>query len=63
MSGADENEWITWGGGDCPVDPTDNVEVKLRNGMFSSAAEAWTFSWVHMDDDAEQDIIAYRVIP
>jgi len=47
--------WIEWKGGKRPVVKNECVQVLLRNG-------AVTEDWRHLPSDAEQDIIAYRVV-
>jgi len=53
------NDWIVWGGGKCPVELIQMVEVKFRD-MESEASKAGYYSWSH--DDNCGDIIAYRVL-
>ncbi|MDY0929103.1 hypothetical protein SOM41_22385 [Enterobacter sp. CFBP8995] len=55
-----ENDgWIEWRGGYCPVAYLSEVQVKYRDGceMEDTAGD---FSWTH--DNEPDDIIAYRVI-
>lgn len=56
--------WIEWSGGECPVPPTTDVDVQLRNGEMTireangdSLAGDW--NWDH--DGGDGDIIRYRV--
>lgn len=56
-----ENDgWIEWGGGDCPISEKDTVEVLSRNGKKATLSRAHTWDWTHIDSGS--DIIAYRVI-
>lgn len=52
--------WITWHGGECPVDGGMVVEVALRYGDRANIppSKAWLFSWEDFDED--DDIVAYR---
>ena len=59
-----ENEgWIEWSGGECPVDGDAIVEVKLRNSnpdsRQSNSDRAGDFYWSH--EGSGYDIIAYRL--
>jgi len=51
--------WIEWGGGECPVHESANVDIKLENGSEKSDAPASAFIWQH--DDDVTNIIAYRL--
>ena len=51
--------WITWTGGDCPVDDDTRVEVKYRSGD-TVYWQASTLRWYHMGTPG--DIVAYQVI-
>lgn len=51
--------WIEWKGGDCPVGPDVEVEVKLRGGS-NSTSKASGYAWKKWGTD--DDIIAYRVL-
>lgn len=58
---AASEEWIEWGGGECPVDSDAIVEVRCRNHnryKFNSD-RAGDFDWSH--DGVDGDIIAYRL--
>ena len=69
MSGAAENEWIAWGGGECPLPEDARVHVRLRSGIDSEQLRArpipaGNFDWSAGSVDPDgSDIIAYRVIP
>lgn len=52
--------WIEWGGGECPVEAQQSVEVKLR-GAIENSNTASEFYWRHCQ--SRGDIIAYRIIP
>ena len=55
---AKNDDWIEWGGGECPVDGDVVVDVKLNghDGVFTHIAS--TISWRHVWQSA--NIIAYR---
>lgn len=55
-----ENDaWIEWGGGECPVDKNAKVEFKSPGGS-AGLQRAKYLNWFH--NGAGDDIIAYRVI-
>ena len=53
---ADDDEWIPWGGGECPTGKS--VFVRLRNG-YTSHARSTGYRWAH--DNNGSDIIAYKI--
>lgn len=55
---ADDDGWIPWHGGDCPVDPTAFMHVRYRDGEEGSGSQYW---WDH--SDRPRDIIAYKPEP
>ena len=55
----DADGWISWTGGECPVDATTRLDVRCRNGDGERGTLAWMFSWSHEDEG--DDIVAYRV--
>jgi len=61
----DGSDWIEWAGGECPVADDVFVTVRIRDRAKCRAsgetAEAYTWSWAHIPEDAGQDIIAYRL--
>lgn len=56
---AKNDGWIDWGGGDCPVDGREMVDVIFGHGgrMSTNIADCWC--WSH--DGTNSDIIAYRL--
>lgn len=66
--------WIEWAGGECPVAHHTMVQVKFRDGIYSSqhpgaTAGYWhgngspeTSCWLHDDENPNSDIIAYRLV-
>ena len=58
---AEDDGWIPWAGGECPVDENVLVYIRCRDGHISRKAESavyWT--WHHKNKD--YDIIAYKVV-
>lgn len=61
----EDDGWIDWAGGECPVSPNTWVEVKFREGGRTWDGEAWTWIWLHDGRggrDPDYDIVAYRVV-
>ena len=56
-----ESEWIEWAGGKCPVEGHRRVEARLRDGTIERL-DADSLDFEHLPDDAEADIVAYRVL-
>ncbi|KAA5932347.1 MULTISPECIES: hypothetical protein [unclassified Pantoea] len=58
-----ENDgWIEWGGGECPVDKKQVVHLKFRDGKVDDDGnKAFIMRWSHIGTG--WDIIAYRIIP
>lgn len=60
------NEWITWEGGVCPLEPGQFHDRKYRDGRFSYRIKCETIDtlrramWQH--DGVAEDILAYRVV-
>lgn len=54
-----ENEWIDWYGGECPVEPTEKLEVTLRGGETLTRIASQLFWDIK---NSASDIIKYRVI-
>lgn len=52
--------WINWGGGDCPVAPQTNIEVRLRYGTEGPSSNPHGLRWSHGLGDG--DIVAYRIV-
>jgi len=55
----DDDGWIKWEGGSCPVPPGVEIRAKLRNGMQPPPWVAGGCRWEH--HDTITDIVAYRV--
>jgi hypothetical protein len=57
--------WITWNGGECPVDPETPVMVRYRADAddFDFASyrrfRAGAVVWQHYDTAPETDVVAY----
>lgn len=61
--------WIPWAGGDCPVDGTVDVQVRLRGGVELPImpARKLPVEWHHWKDivegeDCEDDDISYSTM-
>ena len=56
---AKNDGWIEWGGGECPVNPSEMVDVIFGRGgrVSTNIADCWL--WNHSGTDS--DIIAYRM--
>ena len=56
---AKNDDWIEWGGGECPVNPSEMVDVIFGRGgrVSTNIADCWR--WNHSGTDS--DIIAYRL--
>jgi len=61
----DDDGWIAWGGGECPVSSEETVEVRLRDFIHTSRDHAHAYYWSHKrgtGDRGTGDIIAYRIV-
>lgn len=56
---AENDGWIEWGGGECPVDNATKVDIKFRTGGIVSGVEAGEYYWPKTGH--EYAIIAYRL--
>lgn len=62
------NEWIEWGGGECPVDGDVRVKYRMReddDGWHddTQACDAARLDWSHCSErERGHDIVAYRVV-
>lgn len=59
LTGIIVDDWIEWGGGECPVNASEVVDVIFGRGgiMSTNIADCWR--WNHSGTDS--DIIAYRL--
>lgn len=57
---ADTNHWIQWSGGECPIAPDTEVEVRFRAG-HTAIDNAKNWDWTHDDEHGFSDIIGYRL--
>lgn len=59
LTGIVVDDWIEWGGGECPVNASEMVDVIFGRGgiMSTNIADCWR--WNHSGTDS--DIIAYRL--
>ena len=58
--------WIERGGGECPINAGDEVEVRLRSGLLERRTDQHLRRWTHASASPiaavpESDIVAYRV--
>lgn len=57
----DNDGWIEWKGGECPVDRMVMVYVSFRtNKLHNEMGEAGSFSWIKSDEDIA--IVKYRIV-
>lgn len=56
----DEDGWLPWYGGKCPLDGTVMVEVKYMHDIAVESDYAHLIHWVHLYTDG--DVIAYRIV-
>lgn len=59
--GEDDDGWIEWGGGNCPVPGNVQVECKFDNNDPPETASAVAWRWEHWGGGA-RNIVAYRVV-
>jgi hypothetical protein len=59
-SAKDDDGWIEWNGGACPVPPDTAVEIRFRDGFTHRSNAACNWKWSHYGGFS--DIVAYRVI-
>lgn len=55
----EDNPWIKWDGGECPVDSATRIEVKWNNGSLSRG-RASNFGWENRINQGYHSIVAYR---
>lgn len=56
----DEDGWIEWNGGECPVPADVLMEVKFKSGGSARTWDATMLRWAHTQ--GRSDIVAYRSI-
>jgi hypothetical protein len=62
-----QEDWIEWAGGECPVPHDARVQVKYRYGGYTKHPGGYRadgFSWGRNHDfiSHELDLVAYRVV-
>lgn len=57
----EDNPWIKWEGGECPVDGAARVELQWNNGDFSRG-RASNFGWQNRINQGYHSITAYREV-
>ena len=55
------NDWISWNGGECPVDGDVRVDVVYRDGLALEGWRAGGWGWDRIEGLEEDDILAYRI--
>lgn len=58
---SNEKAWTAWTGGQCPIDEGEYIEVMYRNDE-SEYGYACNYDWQWMEDDADNDIVSYRIL-
>lgn len=59
QKGKGDDGWIEWGGGECPLNPSSKVQVKLSSGD-ECTGNADYFVWE--ETPFRYEVIAYRVV-
>jgi hypothetical protein len=55
------DDWVEWGGGECPVPPDTWIQIRFRDGgTITSEAGLWEDCWWE-NNDLGSDIVKYRV--
>ncbi len=61
VSRFENNGWITWNGGDCPVSEDAFVETVDRDG-YTEKVYARNTNWEHLAGYENHHIVKYRVV-
>ena len=60
---AEDDGWIEWRGGECPIPDRTPVEVKFRNGKTNPNHNAEAWGWQSCPElPMDHDIVAYRIV-
>ena len=61
---ADEDGWIPWSGGECPIPEGMAFDLRFRDGAkLIAASSTWSATdWGWSLDSRPYDIIAYRIV-
>lgn len=67
MTDFNDGKWHGWNGGECPVHPMSEVELRFSDPYhhwLDRGREAGFFSWSHRTDDQPNggNIVAFRVV-
>jgi hypothetical protein len=64
LSRVDKGEWVRWRGGECPVEPSQRVQVLFGDMRMDNATNgtAVEFGW-SSDVETFTKIVAFRLIP
>lgn len=55
--------WIEWRGGNCPVESTQEIDIKFRNGSVWHDTIAGEWNWGHNCEVHNiKEIVAYRIV-
>lgn len=57
----EDNPWIKWEGGECPVDGATRVELKWNNGNISRG-RASNFGWENRINQGYHSVVEYREV-
>jgi hypothetical protein len=62
---AEQDGWIEWDGGECPVEPRHGIQIQCRNETRAQAEASFIeagvfYDWSHRGGTG--DIIAYRIV-
>jgi hypothetical protein len=65
MTDTNEDGWIPWNGGECPVEPDTAVRVRYLNGFDSIlGVSPSVVAWDHLDFPFNAtNVVAYQVRP
>ncbi len=60
----DADDWIVWGGGECPLEDGVSHQVRYRDGVVSpiSTQATWLRWWHWPFRKISKDIVAYRIV-
>lgn len=56
----ENNDWIEWIGGECPVSEETIVDIKYRDGDIDLICHPLDCGWSH--EYGAADIVAYRIV-
>lgn len=62
VTAPEDDGWIDWGGGECPVSDDARVEVKFKGYDIGYVEIACWLDWGYNESMPGEDIIAYRIV-